>query len=204
MGKYLIAARDQCINISNQLKNELPQFDFNFGAVFYRDPVDCPGEKNHRYPLTDDIERLKSQIGSESASGGGDDPEDWVGAYDEALDNIAWRNGTRLIIHIADAPAHGSDWCNENNHNEENPKLYPKIEKCIDKNIKIIGFQIGSYPEPSFSKFKNLYESKGGKFYKIKIFNQSMNANEISVHFKEMVVESTHAAAPKELFQKKK
>ena len=45
MGNYLIAARDQCINISNQLKNELPQFDFNFGAVFYRDPVDCPEKK---------------------------------------------------------------------------------------------------------------------------------------------------------------
>jgi len=45
MGSYLEAAREQCINISNQLKSELPQFDFNFGAVFYRDPVDCPGEE---------------------------------------------------------------------------------------------------------------------------------------------------------------
>ena len=46
MGSYLVAARDQCVNISNQLKSELCQFDFNFGAVFYRDPVDCPVEKN--------------------------------------------------------------------------------------------------------------------------------------------------------------
>ena len=45
MGSYLAAARDQCINISKQLKEELPEFDFNFGAIFYRDPVDCPGEK---------------------------------------------------------------------------------------------------------------------------------------------------------------
>ena len=29
MGSYL-AARDQCINISKQLKVELPEFDFNF------------------------------------------------------------------------------------------------------------------------------------------------------------------------------
>ena len=192
MGSYLAAARDQCINISNQLKVELPEFDFNFGAVFYRDPVDCPGEKNHVYQLTNDVEKLKSQIGSERATGGGDGPEDWVGAYDQALDNIAWRNGTRLIIHIADAPAHGSEWCNKNNHNEENPKLYPKIQKCIDKNIKIIAFQIGDYPKPSFSKFKNEYESKGGVLYKIKVFNKSMNSSEVSVHFKDMVVESTH------------
>ncbi len=197
MGSYLAAARDQCINISNQLKSELSQFDFNFGAVFYRDPIDCPGEKNHTYSLKSDVNALKSEIGSETATGGGDGPEDWVGGFDMALDNIAWRSGTRLIIHIADAPAHGSEWCNRTNHESENSKLYPMIQKCIDKNIKIIGFQIGSYPKPSFSKFEKEYISRGGLLYKICQFSSEMSASEISTHFKDMVVESTHAAAPK-------
>ena len=196
MGKYLQAARDQCINISNKLTSELPQFDFNFGAVFYRDPVDCPGEKNHTYSLKSDVDKLKSEIASESATGGGDGPEDWVGAYDMALDNIAWRNGTRLIIHIADAPAHGSQWCGENNHEEENSKLYPMVQKCVDKNIKIIGFQIGSSPKPSFIKFQDEYNSRGGILYKIQEFN-NIESSKISEHFRDMVIESTHAAAPK-------
>ena len=196
MGKYLAAARDQCINISEQLKRELPQFDFNFGAVFYKDPVDCPGEKNHVYCLKRDVSLLKEEISKEIADGGGDSPEDWVGGYDMALDNIAWRNGTRLIIHIADAPAHGSEWCNKENHESENPKLYTRIQKCVDKNIKIIGFQIGNYPKPSFSKFEKEYKSRGGILYKIYKFNNKMNANEISQHFKDMVIESAHAAAP--------
>ena len=97
MGKYSKAARDQCINVSNQLRAELPQFDFKFDAVFYRDPVDCPGERNHTYSLKSDANTLKSELSSERAKGGGDGPEDWVGAYDIALDNIAWRNGIRLI-----------------------------------------------------------------------------------------------------------
>ena len=198
MGSYLEAARDQCINISNQLKSELSQFDFNFGAVFYRDPVDCPGEKNHTYSLKSDVNKLKSELSSESATGGGDGPEDWVGGFDMALDNIAWRNGTRLIIHIADAPAHGSEWCDEsNNHNEENKKLYPMIQKCIDKNIKIIGFQIGDYPKKSFTKFQSEYNARGGILYAIKEFRDGMSSSELSNHFKDMVVESTHAAAPK-------
>jgi hypothetical protein len=197
MGSYLRAARDQCINISNQLKSELSQFDFYFGAVFYRDPVDCPGERNHTYALTNDVNILKSQLASESATGGGDGPEDWVGAYDMACDNIAWRNGTRLIIHIADAPAHGSEWCNSSNHEEENAKLYPKIQKCIDKNIKIIGFQIGTYPKPSFTKFESEYKKRGGALYIIQEFSSSMNSSQISSHFKDMVVKSAHAAAPK-------
>ena len=196
MGSYLKAASEQCINISNKLTSELPQFDFNFGAVYYRDPVDCKNEKNHTYSLKSDVNKLKSEIASERATGGGDGPEDWVGAYDMALDNIAWRNGTRLIIHIADAPAHGSQWGGEYNHEEENSKLYPMVQKCVDKNIKIIGFQIGSYPKPSFTKFQNEYNSRGGILYKIQEFN-NIESSKISEHFRDMVVESTHAAAPK-------
>ena len=199
MGSFLAAARDQCINISNQLNSELPQFDFNFGAVFYRDPVDCPGEKNHTYSLKKDVNRLRIELSSERATGGGDTPEDWVGGYDMALNNIAWRNGTRLIIHIADAPAHGSKWCKQSNHEEENDKLYPMIQKCVDKNIKIIGFQIGSSSNLSFSfsNFKKEYISRGGNFYEIKEFKSGMSSEQISVYFKDMVIESTHAAAPK-------
>ena len=197
MEKYLAAARDQCINISEQLKIELPQFDFNFGVVFYRDPIDCPGEKNKAYSLKSDVNLLRNEISKECAKGGGDNPEDWVGGYDMALNNMAWRNGTRLIIHIADAPAHGSEWCNKENHESENPKLYKMIQKCVDKNIKIIGFQIGNYPKNSFTKFEKEYKKKGGILFKIYEFNNQMNANEISQHFKDMVIKSAHAAAPK-------
>ena len=171
MGSYLAAARDQCINISNQLKVELPEFDFNFGAVFYRDPVDCPGERNHAYPLTNNVNTLKSQIGSERATGGGDGPEDWVGAYEQALDNIACRNGTRLIIHIADAPAHVSEWCNKNNHNEENPKLYPKIQKCIDKNIKLILSKLEIILNLAFLNLKKNMNQKEVNYIKFKYLN---------------------------------
>ena len=93
MGSYLRDARDQCINISNKLTSELPQFDFNFGAVFYRDPVDCPGEKNHTYSLKSDVDKLKSELASESATGG---------MMDQKIG--------RLIIYIVNAPAHGSQW----------------------------------------------------------------------------------------------
>ena len=197
MGSYLAAARDNCINISNQLKVQLPKFNFNFGAVLYRDPIDCPGERNKTYSLKSDVQRLSRELGSERANGGGDTPEDWVGAYDMALNNIAWRNGTRLIIHIADAPAHGSIWCGKSNHDDQNEKLYPLIKKAVVKKIKIIGFQIGSSPQKSFVEFEKEYKKLGGQFYKIYPFRNNMNSNEISQHFRNMVVQSTHAAAPK-------
>ena len=197
MGSYLAAARDQCINISEQLKNELPEFCFNFGAVFYRDKVDCPGEIYSTYSLKEDVTKLKNDIAKETATGGGDGPEDWVGAYGLACDNMDWRNGTRLIIHIADAPAHGSEWCGYSNHDAENEKLYPMIQKCIDKNIKIIGFQINDSAGHSFNKFKKVYDEKGGLLCEIKNFNNKIGTKDISHHFKDLVIESAHAAAPK-------
>ena len=197
MGSYLAAARDQCINISEQLKNELPEFCFQFGAVFYRDKVDCPGETYSHYSLKEDVSELKNEIAKETATGGGDGPEDWVGAYGLACDSMAWRSGTRLIIHIADAPAHGSEWCGYSNHDDENEKLYPMIQKCIDKNIKIIGFQIDDSAGLSFNKFKKEYDSKGGILCEIKDFNNRIGSKDISQHFKDLVIESAHAAAPK-------
>ena len=59
MGSYLKAARNQCINISNKLKAELSQFNFNFGVVFYKDLVDCPEEKNKVCKLKENINELQ-------------------------------------------------------------------------------------------------------------------------------------------------
>lgn len=92
---------------------------------------------------------MKNKIGTVRATGGGDGPEDWVGAYKRAL-NINWRKGTRLIIHIADAPAHGHSYADSDRHDEENPKLAPLLRKCASSGIKIVGMCIGTYPKKSF------------------------------------------------------
>ena len=75
--------------------------------------------------------------------GGGDTPEDWVGAYNIALNNISWRNGVRCIIHIADAGAHGSKYTSGDGHPDEGPKLDSLIPKCVSSNFQIIAFNIG-------------------------------------------------------------
>ena len=71
------------------------------------------------------------------------------------------------------------------------------IQKYVDKGIKIIAFQTDSSPKPSFEKLEKEYNSRGGILYKIQEFRSGMNSSEISVHFKDMVVASTLAVAPK-------
>ena len=138
---------------------------------------------------------LKDQISLEKPYGGGDGPEDWVGGFDLALNSINWGNGIRLIIHIANAPAHGIEWCGFSNHNEENHKLYEIVQKTIDKNIQIIGFQIGYYPKESFKKFQSEYIERKGKLYKIVEFRSGLSSREISDYLKLKVIEAIKVAS---------
>lgn len=44
-----------CVDIANILKNQMMIYDFKFGAVFYRDPIDSHDDLNEYYNLTSDI-----------------------------------------------------------------------------------------------------------------------------------------------------
>ena len=191
------AAKEQCINISNELKSKLPNYQFQFGAIFYRDPVDSPSDRNDIILLSNDVNSLRGKIGYINATGGGDGPEDWVGAYHIALGQMNWRRGTRLIIHIADAPAHGHTFCNSINHEEEDSRLAPLIRDCASSGIKIVGMPIGDYPLNSFQQCQNIYNgvSNPQKLYQIQPFNSG--SSNISSYFKTAVVQAAVCAAPK-------
>jgi hypothetical protein len=187
------AAKRECVSISEELTQILSSFDFQFGAIFYRDPIDSPCDVHDRFPLTNDVEGLKAEMRAVRATGGGDGPEDWVGAYKEALDNLNWRNGHRLIIHIADYPAHGQLYCGSENHQEEEPKLAPLIERCSAQGIRIVAMPIGPYAQQSFDRCRKIYQSAGGLLYEIKPFGSS----DVSALFKDMIIQAVVCAAPK-------
>ena len=105
------------------------------------------------------------------AKGGGDTPEDWAGGYNIALQNKSWRNGNRLIIHIADAGVHGNDDTPGDKYPYEGPKLDNYIRGCSGNKITIVAFQIGLEPQHSFSRTKALYYNLGNKNFKIKDFD---------------------------------
>ena len=200
MGNYLEAAKDQCINISNELKSKFNNYNFQFGGIFYRDPIDSKNDKNEMFDLTSNVPELKIFISQMKATGGGDFAEDWVGGYDLAINKIKWRNGIRLIIHICDADAHGKEYTAKgDNHPNEGIKMPPLLEQCVDKNIKVIGFNINNGATTSFNHCKKIYEqydiNKKG-LYKIQDFKKSAN---ISNTFKELVVEAASFAAMEEL-----
>ena len=53
-----------------------------------------------------------------------DASEDWLGSYKISNEKVSWRKGIRMIIHLADAGAHG--------------KLFTKYDKYPDEEEKLV------------------------------------------------------------------
>ena len=162
-----------CVDIANVLKKQLMIYDFQFGVVFYRDPIDSKEDKNEYYNLTSNIEELQNFVKKISATGGGDTPEDWAGGYMISLQKIFWRNGNKLIIHIADAGAHGTEYTSGDKYQSQGPILDEYLKECAKRKINVAAFQIGSTPSQSFSRAQSLYNTLGNKGFKIQDFDQN-------------------------------
>ena len=171
MSSWLSGVKEKCKEILDKLNenSKLKNYDIKFGGVFYRDPVDSSDDKNEYQPLGD-VENLKNKMNSIDAIGGGDEPEDWVGGYQLALDKnkMNWRmKSIKIIIHIADAGAHGERFSSNDKYNEYENPLVNLIQQCAREKISILGYQIGSSPQQSFSECKSIYDlakSKDGNF----------------------------------------
>ena len=110
MRDYIRAAKDETENISKELRNLYPEYSFKYGYIFYRDPIDSHIDIHEIIDLTDQVNTIPEQIKKIKATGGGDLPEDWVGAYKLVNEKINWRNGIKVIIHLADAGAYGNEF----------------------------------------------------------------------------------------------
>ena len=189
MRSWIEAVSEKCINITKELDSKFPKLNFKFGGIFYRDPIDCKEDKHEVFDLTNDISEFKNKIKKLKAGGGGDTPEDWVGAYEKAVNSIRWRDGTKLIIHITDAPAHTKEFCGKENHEKEIGKLPNVLKKCADNHIRIIGLPIEEDAKKSFEVCEKYYKKYYGSY---KIFNYDKTDKEtITEYFKNFVLEAT-------------
>ena len=179
MGPYIEAAKAEAKNISTELSQKFPKMDFQYGYVFYRDPIDSPDDIHEIINLTNEVESLPEKISKIHPDGGADIPEDWAGAYKIINEQINWRNGNKAIFHLADAGAHGNLFSKSDYHPEEEPKLIKELEILAPKKIKIFGFVIEEEARNSFEQCKKIYQNKGGVFeiYNFNVPKKSLFSN---------------------------
>jgi Mg-chelatase subunit ChlD len=114
MASHIDAVMVQIHTIVSKLKKTSADMEIKVSFLGYRDI--CDGSNQFTIlDFTSDIDFFQVFVGSTVATGGGDGPENIGGALQKA-NQLSWTQGTRVIIHIADAPAHGSqytDWLDE-------------------------------------------------------------------------------------------
>lgn len=162
------ACRKAC-DLAVDLRDANPDVDFRFGCICYRDPVDSPGDVHQVHHLNDDVETLIGFLSTVQATGGGDAPEDWVGAYAIALKQIHWRDGAKTIVHIADAPAHGSAFGGPG-HESEAEKLPPLIRGLAEQGILVSGLDLNHGATKSFMACKAIYDEANGPRFDVETF----------------------------------
>ncbi|OHT14551.1 hypothetical protein TRFO_42994 [Tritrichomonas foetus] len=177
MSAALAAAHDRAASIATKLKFTHPNLDFQFGAICYRDPIDSPSDIHAHIDLNPNINNMVQFLSRQHASGGGDYPEDWVGAFNIALDKISWRNGARMSIIIADAPAHGSTFCGSYNHEDQNDLLGPLVIEFARRNILISGLSLNKGADYTFHALQRLYEAANGPKFTFESFQVGYNGH---------------------------
>ena len=133
MSTAIAGVRDKINEIINDAGKTFPKVDISVGLVGYRDYGDtkqfelCPfGTK----------ENLRSALSRIEASGGGDFPEDVLGGMDSALNNLNWDDAkVKCIIHIGDAPHHGTGNYDEPHKMGDN---YPEKEHLPRRSSDIL------------------------------------------------------------------
>ena len=106
MSSYIQGVKEKIQNIVEKSKRMLPDLDFSVAFVGYRDH--CDGD-NRTVVLnfTTSIIEFQSFMGTVTATGGGDAPEDVFGGIEEVT-KLSWSKQTRILFHIADSPCHGT------------------------------------------------------------------------------------------------
>ena len=188
MSSTIKAAHDKASQIAVDLRVKNTDVDFKFGSVCYRDPIDCPNDEHQFKDLTSNIDELVEFFKGVSATGGGDGPEDIYRALKITLEQTSWRTGPKTIIFIADAPAHGRDYCGTQNHEDQNGLLAPLLKKIANKGIAFTGMSINGGCDNCLTKMKQDYEQGDGPDFII----ESLNLNSYSHETREYAKDRVH------------
>jgi hypothetical protein len=172
MANTILAARDKVADLAFDLHVHNRTGDFQYGCICYRDPIDAAADKHELFGLSADVEQLSSWLEDIRATGGGDGPEDYVGAFNLAFASFSWRpGGKRALIWIADSPAHGKRYCGYDNHQEEETKLEPLVARMGEEKYYFVGLSINGGADLTVAVMRAIYEAHGGPSFVIESFN---------------------------------
>jgi len=158
MSSWLEQAKTCTRTVVDQAKKDFEGYAFRCAFIAYRD-FDDEGQLVVSNFSTD-LSPMMATIEAQTASGGGDEPEDVAGALSCAL-GLDWLGGTRLLIHIADAPAHGPRYNNSSrdDHPTGSDGLEATLQGLCAKRVDYWFVSIHGSTSKMLTEFQNIYSA---------------------------------------------
>ncbi|CAF1654317.1 unnamed protein product, partial [Rotaria magnacalcarata] len=180
--RWLSAAKEQMKiiieGITKLIEKEYPslKLKLRFAIVGYRDISDRP--QFFFQDFTDEATKIINFLNGLTASGGGDIPEDVLGALNQCL-TLTWSNtNARFIVLITDAPSHEPE-LNENLTIDQ----HAQKDAEIDLSFCRIKPNTTAKTEKAFASYYDAQKYETGKqFTKIKLFDDKEQEAQ-SFHF---------------------
>eukprot|EP01133_Synstelium_polycarpum_P018018 gene18018-21506_t len=107
MQPHINQVKNDITTVQSNLSRKFANLDLKFAFVRYTD-LDVGRDRTTVLDFTKSPTDFVNFVGRITAGGGGDGPEDIFGGLDAAF-SLSWRDrSTKVLIHIADAPCHGT------------------------------------------------------------------------------------------------
>jgi len=161
--------------IIEEIYDNNPGSKIRISFIGYRDFIDEKEVRKYdNIEFTENLEEFNNFLSKLDCSGGGDEPEDVVGALQQGL-NMKWESNAKYAVLVADAPCHGKNYHNITydkfpNGDPSGVKLEDVMKQFFEKNITFYGIEINNNTRTMFNIMKNMYNDKE-KFHVEKLGN---------------------------------
>ena len=183
MGSWLAEAKKKFTAITDELAPRYAHLEdgLRVGFVGYRDRTDSV-----RFvvsPPTADFDTVLATINGQSASGGGDFPEDVAGGFNKVSELSLRADATKLLVHIADAPGH-------TNPDADGHDTSKQLAEFAREGLDYVLFDAASL-DAMAAEFAKAYDgATGRKSKKMRVFKLGSDSGK----FEESVLESVSGA----------
>jgi hypothetical protein len=163
MARQIAAAKDNIRKVVAQVNAIDPRAVLRFAFVGYRDYCDKERFVILNFVDSGNLQEFENVVGSVKAFGGGDGPEDVAGGLDICT-KLPWRASTRLLIHIADAPCHGSKYHKllDDSYPQGDPSgLVPEelLKKLLSLRVDYYFLRMDRFTNIMVAQFKKVYDA---------------------------------------------
>jgi hypothetical protein len=175
MGIWLNEAKKNIKKIIEEIYDNNPGSKIRISFIGYRDFLDVNEERKYdNQKFTENLDEFNTFLSKLDCTGGGDEPEDVVGALQQAL-NMDWESNAKYAVLVCDAPCHGKNYHKISydkfpNGDPSGVKLEDVMIKFYEKGITFYCIEISENTKEMFNIMKSMYNDRE-KFHVEKLGN---------------------------------